>query len=84
MHQYNVGAPFERIAIDIAGSFPESKSGEPIPPDCHRLLHQVAGGFRHPQSKGMGSVGCSSDQLLLPLRSPESCTVTRAGTQNLG
>jgi hypothetical protein len=24
MHQYNVGAPFERIAIDIAGPFPKS------------------------------------------------------------
>jgi hypothetical protein len=23
VHQYNVGAPFERIAIDIAGPFPE-------------------------------------------------------------
>jgi hypothetical protein len=27
MHQYNVGAPFERIAIGIAGSFPESDNG---------------------------------------------------------
>jgi hypothetical protein len=27
MHQYNVGAPFERIAIDIAGLFPESDKG---------------------------------------------------------
>ena len=27
MHQYNVGAPFERIAIDISGSFPESDNG---------------------------------------------------------
>jgi len=27
MHQYNVGAPFERIAIDIAGPFPESDRG---------------------------------------------------------
>jgi hypothetical protein len=25
MHQYNVGAPFERIAIDIARPFPESE-----------------------------------------------------------
>jgi hypothetical protein len=24
MHQYNVGAPFERIAIDVAGPFPRS------------------------------------------------------------
>jgi hypothetical protein len=28
MHQYNVGAPFERIAIDIAGPFPESDRGD--------------------------------------------------------
>jgi hypothetical protein len=27
MHQYNVGAPFERIAIDIAGPFPGSDRG---------------------------------------------------------
>jgi hypothetical protein len=27
MHQYNVGAPFERIAIDIAGPFLESDRG---------------------------------------------------------
>jgi hypothetical protein len=24
MHQYNVGAPFERIAIDVAGPIPRS------------------------------------------------------------
>jgi transposase InsO family protein len=27
MHQYNVGAPFERVAIDIAGPFPQSDRG---------------------------------------------------------
>jgi len=27
MHQYNVGAPFERIAINIAGPFPDSDKG---------------------------------------------------------
>jgi hypothetical protein len=27
MHQYNIGAPFERVAIDIAGPFPESNKG---------------------------------------------------------
>lgn len=27
MHQYNVGAPFERIAMDIAGPFPISNAG---------------------------------------------------------
>jgi transposase InsO family protein len=27
MHQYNVRAPFERIAIDVAGSFPLSDQG---------------------------------------------------------
>jgi hypothetical protein len=27
VHQYDVGAPFERIAIDIAGPFPESDRG---------------------------------------------------------
>jgi len=27
MHKYNVGAPFERITIDIAGSFPVSDKG---------------------------------------------------------
>jgi hypothetical protein len=27
MHQYNVGAPLERRAIDIAGPFPQSDRG---------------------------------------------------------
>jgi hypothetical protein len=27
MHQYNVGATFERIAIDVAGPFPRSDRG---------------------------------------------------------
>jgi hypothetical protein len=27
MHQHNVGTPFEKIAIDIAGPFPESDRG---------------------------------------------------------
>jgi len=27
IHQYNVGAPFERIAVDIAGPFPKSDRG---------------------------------------------------------
>jgi hypothetical protein len=27
MHQYNVGAPFERVAIDIGGPFPRSDRG---------------------------------------------------------
>jgi len=27
MHQYNVGAPFEKIAIEIAWPFPESDRG---------------------------------------------------------
>jgi hypothetical protein len=27
MHQYKVGTPFERIAIDIPGPFPESDRG---------------------------------------------------------
>jgi hypothetical protein len=27
MHQYNVGVPFERIAIDVAGPFPRSNQG---------------------------------------------------------
>jgi hypothetical protein len=27
MHQYNVGAPFEKITIDVAGPFPRSDQG---------------------------------------------------------
>jgi hypothetical protein len=27
MHQYNIGTPFERVAIDIAGLFPENDRG---------------------------------------------------------
>jgi hypothetical protein len=28
MHQYNAGAPFERITIDVAGPFPQSDQGK--------------------------------------------------------
>jgi hypothetical protein len=31
MHQYNVGALFERIVIDVAGPFPQSDQGNPYP-----------------------------------------------------
>jgi hypothetical protein len=29
MHQYNMGAPFERIAIDVTESFPTNSQGNP-------------------------------------------------------
>jgi hypothetical protein len=28
MHQYNIGPPFERIAIDVVGLFPEKERGD--------------------------------------------------------
>jgi hypothetical protein len=28
MRQYNVGAPFERISIDVAGPFPRNNQGK--------------------------------------------------------
>jgi hypothetical protein len=31
MHQYNVGAPFERITMDNTGLFSESERGNPYP-----------------------------------------------------
>jgi hypothetical protein len=27
MHQYNIGAPYKRIAIEVAGPFPRSDQG---------------------------------------------------------
>jgi hypothetical protein len=29
MHQYNAGAPFEQIAVDVAGPFPPSDTKRP-------------------------------------------------------
>ena len=50
MHQYEVGAPFKRITIDIAGPFPESNMGN-ISPDPHRLLQQIVRHLRHTQPR---------------------------------
>jgi hypothetical protein len=41
MHQYNVGAPFERIAIDVAGSFPRSGYFTKLP-EAHAIPYQEA------------------------------------------
>jgi hypothetical protein len=27
MHQYNIEAPFEKIAVDVVGAFPQSDQG---------------------------------------------------------
>jgi hypothetical protein len=47
MEQYNVGAPFERIAGDVVRPFLR-REGKSIPPDYDETVHQVAGGLRHP------------------------------------
>jgi len=49
MHQYKVGAPFKRIANDIAGPFPDSNRGN-ISPDPHGL-HQMVRSLCHTRSR---------------------------------
>ena len=63
MHQYNIGAPFERNAIDIAGHFLESDQGN-ISPGHHGLLHEVARSIRHPKPRGIDSGRRPGDPLL--------------------
>jgi hypothetical protein len=44
MHQYNVGVPLERIAIDVAGPFPRSNQGNRyllIPMDYFKMWPEV-------------------------------------------
>jgi hypothetical protein len=65
MYWYNVGAPFKRTATDIARPFPESKRGNPVPPDCRGQLHQVTRGLCHSKPRGINSGGCPCDQLFL-------------------
>ncbi|KAG8223467.1 hypothetical protein J437_LFUL001961 [Ladona fulva] len=47
MRQYNLGSPFERIAIDIAGPFPETGQGNKYilvtVVHHHPLLYEVGG-----------------------------------------
>jgi hypothetical protein len=57
MHQYEVGAPFKRIAKDIAGPLPESNSGN-ISPDPHGLLHQMVRNLRHTQPRHINGDRC--------------------------
>jgi hypothetical protein len=53
MHQYNVLAQFERLAIDVAGSFPQSDQES----------------LRHSQPRGFDSGGSPGYKLFLPLQS---------------
>ena len=54
IHQYNVGAPFEKIAIDIAGPLLKSDKGN-ISPDRHGLFHKVARSKCHSQPRSVDS-----------------------------
>jgi hypothetical protein len=63
MHQYNVGVPFEMIAIDVAG-----RPANTVPPDRYGLFYEVPGNLRHSQSRGFDSGGSASYELLLRIR----------------
>jgi hypothetical protein len=69
MYQCNVAAPFERIAIDIAGPFPESDRETGISWSPWTTLQS---GLKYTPSKprGIDSSGRSGDRLLLTLRCP--------------
>ena len=41
MKQFNVGAPLERVALDILGPLPTSVRGEQIYTHCGRLFHEM-------------------------------------------
>jgi hypothetical protein len=66
MHQYNIKAPFGRIAIDTAGPFTWSER-KPVLSDRYRLFYKVARSLLHSQSRGFDCGGSISYQLLLPL-----------------
>jgi hypothetical protein len=74
MHQYNIGAPFDRIAINVTGPLPTEGPRKPIPPDHYGLFYRVAGILHHPQSRGFDGGRSASYQLLLPLQSTVGAT----------
>jgi hypothetical protein len=81
MHQCNVGAFFERIAIDVAGPFPRRDQG-----NQYLLIamdYQVAGSVRHSQSVGVHSSRSSLPTSSAVLVYLDSCIVTRAVTSSL-
>jgi hypothetical protein len=69
MHQYSVGAMFERIAIDVAGPFPRSDQGDQyllIAMDYFTELPEI---YAIPYQEA--STVAEGYQLLLPFRSTE-------------
>jgi hypothetical protein len=74
IHQCNVGAPFERIAIDVAWTLPAERPRKQIFFDRYGLFHQVAGSLRPSQPGGLHSSRSSSYRLLLPFRDNAGCT----------
>jgi hypothetical protein len=72
MHQCNVGAPFERMAIDVA--YPTEWPRKLIPPDRYGLFYQLAGSLSHSQPRGFNRGRSAGYQLLLPLRSTTGAT----------
>jgi hypothetical protein len=62
VQQYNVWAPFKRIAINVAGPIPQISQE-----NRYGLFYQVAGNLSHSQPRGIDDGGSASYQLLLPL-----------------
>jgi hypothetical protein len=83
MHQYNVGAPFERIAIDVTGPFPRSDQGN------RYLLIAMDYFTKWPEAYGIPDQEASTvtDVLVTNFSAvsgyPENYTVTRIATLNL-
>jgi hypothetical protein len=48
IHQYDVRVPFERNPKKHRRTVSGERERKSVPPDCHGLLHQVAGGIFHP------------------------------------
>jgi hypothetical protein len=80
MQQFYVGTPFGRIAIFIAGPFPEIES-KSIRPDCYGLLHQVVRGLRHPTQDASTVTDALATNFYCRFGVPS--TATRAGTSSV-
>jgi hypothetical protein len=65
---------FERVVINVAGSFPQGGQGNQYLVIAMDYLYQVAGGLHHPQPGGFNCGRSPHDQLFLPLWSTARAT----------
>jgi hypothetical protein len=80
MHKHNVGAPFERIAIDIAGISPGSERGS------RYLLVAMKYFTKWPEVYAISNQEASAvaNDLVTASGCRESCTATRVESSNPG